>query len=313
MPGGNNVFKNHRSLPAAATIAIASLCLVGAGTAGAVAGRLIDSDDIARNGVEKRNLAPDSVNWRKVLSDKTKQRIKSFAGEDGADGADGADGLDGAEGPAGPAGKDGARGPAGPMGQQGPAGPAGPAGADGSTLVATQAFGGEWLGEVPALGGPRQVAPYGGDGITLTEPGTYLVTARVLGSLDTMSGSFGMMMSYVGHPEALDSEADFFADSGLCFGYVVPFCEVTYPVSIAPGETLPLAVLAMSAPESEGAGIPPVAKVTVFKMDDDIADNSAYDELLEGLLADPCPESECPSISPERFLDQLSQAVPGRR
>ncbi|QZY30486.1 hypothetical protein [Nocardioides coralli] len=76
-----------------ATVAIASTCLIGAGTAGAVAGQLVTSDDIqdrtivhrdiAKDGIKRGLMAPNSVTWKKVLSKGAKQKVAAMATDGG--------------------------------------------------------------------------------------------------------------------------------------------------------------------------------------------------------------------------------------
>ncbi len=101
---------------------------------GAVAARMIGSEDIRNNSIQQEDLQTDSVGnnelkadavaWRNVNPD-TQARIRGFAGTDGAQGPQGETGPRGLQGEQGAEGEQGQQGIQGEIGPQGPQGPQG--------------------------------------------------------------------------------------------------------------------------------------------------------------------------------------------
>lgn len=106
---------NRTTKVSLAVVASTALLVVG-GASGAVAGKLITGDKIAKNTITAKNLAPGSVGKSELQKGVV------------TDGADGATGPAGPQGPAGEQGAPGATGPQGPQGIQGVPGIQGPAG-----------------------------------------------------------------------------------------------------------------------------------------------------------------------------------------
>lgn len=100
----------NRSTKVSLSVLTAAAIFVGGTTTGAVAGRLITGDDIAKHAVASRHLAPESVGPNK---------LKAGLLDEIRSGQDGTPGTDGTAGPAGPAGKDGASGAKGDKGDKG--------------------------------------------------------------------------------------------------------------------------------------------------------------------------------------------------
>jgi hypothetical protein len=98
-----------------AVLAASGMFVVG-GASGAVAGKLITGDQIARNTITAKNLAANSVGKSELKPGVVK---RGKAGKDGVDGVDGRDGAQGPAGPAGPAGEKGDTGARGPKGDPG--------------------------------------------------------------------------------------------------------------------------------------------------------------------------------------------------
>lgn len=220
---------------AVAAVAVASLCLVGAGTAGAVAGQLIGSDDIARHGVEKRNIAPGAVNWKRLTAT-TQAQIQALAGEDGA------------QGPVGPAGERGPRGPEGDPGSDGADG------ADGAGMVGWNLY---ETGYDPESGTyATEMTPYL-DEVTLPETGSYLVTVNGF-----MSGPGVIFVGGVGN------SYDFIHG---CFGTApvgesLPFasCSSSFTVEADAGDVLPVSFEPQVFVEEGGFGA--FAEVSVVRV-----------------------------------------------
>lgn len=136
----------HSSKVGLAVLA-ASGMLVVAGASGAVAGKLITGNQIARNTITADNLAKNSVGRSELAPGVVK---------------DGKDGADGAPGPAGPQGVQGPKGDPGPAGSQGAPGDSGIVSIEELWTSASDAgavpMAGHWL--VPVLnnsGGDREV------------------------------------------------------------------------------------------------------------------------------------------------------------
>lgn len=106
-----------RNTKAAVAVVAAATILVVGGASGAVAGKLITGNQIAKDTITSKNLAPKSVG----KSELAPSALKGFK-----------DGVDGAQGPAGVAG---AKGPQGAQGLQGIQGIQGPQGAPGADAV----------------------------------------------------------------------------------------------------------------------------------------------------------------------------------
>ena len=84
-----------------AAVAIGATILAVGATGGAVAAGQITGEDIANGSVKKADLGKNSVGWLGELNQATRDKIKSFAGEDGEQGP---------QGPAGPKGDKGEKG-----------------------------------------------------------------------------------------------------------------------------------------------------------------------------------------------------------
>lgn len=101
---------------------------------GAVAARMIGSDDIINNSIQEEDLQAnsvgnselkaDAVGWNNVNGD-TQARIRGFAGTDGAQGPQGETGPQGLPGEQGEQGLQGEQGQQGIQGEIGPQGPQG--------------------------------------------------------------------------------------------------------------------------------------------------------------------------------------------
>lgn len=126
--------RNNRVLAVAAGAGI----LLASSSVGAVAAKLVTSDDI-KNGtiqsqdigngeVQKQDIAANSVGANEIVTGSV--NLNSLS-DDAKAALVGAQGAVGPQGPAGPAGKDGERGPAGPAGQDGADGVNGTNGVDG--------------------------------------------------------------------------------------------------------------------------------------------------------------------------------------
>lgn len=103
--GKNPVFKSRT-----AAVVIGAIILAVGATGGAVAAGQLTGEDIENGSIKKVDLGKNSVGWLGELNQATRDKIKSFAGEDGEDG------QDGAQGPAGPAGPKGEKGDKGDPG-----------------------------------------------------------------------------------------------------------------------------------------------------------------------------------------------------
>ena len=109
-----------RNTKAAVAVVAAAAILVVGGASGAVAGKLITGNQIAKDTITSKNLAPKSVG----KSELAPSALKGFK-----------DGVDGAQGPAGAVGAQGPKGAAGAQGAQGLQGAPGAPGAPGADAV----------------------------------------------------------------------------------------------------------------------------------------------------------------------------------
>jgi hypothetical protein len=244
--------------------------VVGAGS-GAVAGKLITSQDIqdgtihardlADNSVKNRTIGRGQVNWWKSLSVPTKRKITGLV-QDGATGPAGPQGEQGPAGPAGPAGPQGARGLTGPEGPQGPDGPAG------STFVGMDHF--TAADEDIDGSDPVELLPTAG-GITLSDPGVYLVNARaLLTDLDDVVFFGDPAVFEEGAPSDPDDLVEFLRELFQIFqnacvpndGFLGPTCQSTFPVYVHE-DPVTLGVFASVC----GCSSAPLATVTAFKLD----------------------------------------------
>lgn len=131
-------------------VAMIAIAVVMAGTAGAVAGTLVTSRQIADNTIRSVDIRNGTIKAKDIrpsvadmFSEPGPQGPAGAQGEPGPQGAPGATGEPGQPGPQGEVGPAGEQGPVGPQGPQGepgpigndgtrgPVGPAGPAGAPG--------------------------------------------------------------------------------------------------------------------------------------------------------------------------------------
>ncbi|MCW2766351.1 MAG: hypothetical protein JWO11_2310 [Nocardioides sp.] len=253
-----------------------ALTLVVAGTSGAVAGKLITSQDIrnhtirsqdlAEDSVKNYNIAPGAVTWEKSLSDATKAQIEELVGE-------GAPGPTGPAGPSGPVGE-GAPGPTGPAGPTGPTGPRGARGLTGDgSLVFLDYYGFDGYSS-PDTAGLMELYGASGDPIALTGPGNYLVTVQGI-FIDT--NSILAPFLFLGDPgmdETLNVDAMLNACT-LTSDFFIPKCTSTFPVSVQNGDTLTLPVYVPAAPADacgEGCAPPAIAKVAVYRMGGEVPD-----------------------------------------
>lgn len=170
----------HSSKVGLAVLAASTMFVIG-GASGAVAGKLITGNQIAKNTITAENLAKDSVGRSELAPGVVE------------DGVDGADGEDGATGPAGPAGAPGPKGDKGEPGTPGAPGSDGAKGEKGDPgVVSVQelwtshddshaiAMGGHWVVPVAPNGSGDSEVPV----LTFElDPGTYLldVTAQFFG------------------------------------------------------------------------------------------------------------------------------------
>lgn len=106
----------NRSTKISLAVVCSTAMLVVGGAGGAVAGKLITGDRIARNTITAANLAPNSVG---------RSELQPGVVKDGKDGVDGQDGATGPQGLAGPQGEKGDPGSRGPKGDQGDPGTSG--------------------------------------------------------------------------------------------------------------------------------------------------------------------------------------------
>jgi hypothetical protein len=249
--------------------------VVGAGS-GAVAGRLITSQDIqdgtihardlADNSVKNRNIGRGQVNWWKSLSVPTKRKITGLV-------------QAGARGPAGPQGE---QGPAGPVGPAGPAGPAGsdgsrgPTGPRGTTLLGQEFYGDGDAGPATVIDGLdfTELLP-SGPGLSITVPGTYLVSVRAFFQDSDYDADLPLVMLLGDSPDPLGS-------FNQCLPLLATACDVTYPLVVTASQ-VPLE-LTMYAEGACFPGPPPCnspfwATATVFSMSGEVPD-------LSGLPAD---------------------------
>lgn len=245
---------------ASAVVGALALTLVVAGTTGAVAGKLITSQeikdhtitsrDLASNSVKNKNIAPGAVTWQKSLSRSAKAQIEALVGS----------GAAGPAGPAGPAGAEGARGPAGPAGPVGNQGPAGE-----GKLVSLDYYGlidpidtvpGDDIIELPRLGDP-----------VVLPSGNYLVSMQGLISPDATEP-----FMFLGDP-ILAPENPFDTFLNLCTANeFVPVglgtCATSYPLTVPDGETLvvPNVFMGEDSCGCGGGGSLGVARVAVYQM-----------------------------------------------
>ncbi|MEP9364766.1 hypothetical protein ABLE68_17515 [Nocardioides sp. CN2-186] len=246
---------------AALVIGALAVTLVVGATSGAVAGRLITSQDIknhtivaqdiADQGVTKRNLAKNSVGWNGELTESARKRIAALAGTDGADG------------PVGPAGPAGAPGPAGPVGETGPRGLEGEpgGGAVGSRVYVPSDF---------------EVVNDGTDGsdaysrvdptklIDLPGPGTYLISVQTVGL--TGGGTVVFLDDPGGSLDLLDDAVATPFYERACLALVLS-CQSSIPYVVSGPGSVPLDVFALGGGCLCG-GLPDEVTVTAFKMDD---------------------------------------------
>jgi hypothetical protein len=236
--------------------AIALTLVVGA-TSGAVAGKLITSADIKDGTIRSRDVHNGTLN-RRDLSESIRDDLDRA----------GTPGPQGAQGPQGEPGPVGATGPAGPAGPPGPRGAVGPAG---STYVATDYFTAGAGDVVDPDTGIVELTPASG-GITLSEPGAYLVNARgILFNPDDVV-FFGDPAFLDEDPPAPDDLDEFFSTlfelfqnacvPSLASGFAGT-CQSTFPVYVGEGQSVPLRFFAQSCGCSSGA----LATVTVFRLD----------------------------------------------
>lgn len=247
--------------------ALAVTLVVGA-TSGAVAGKLITSQDIknhtivskdiANGGVKSRNLATNSVGWNKQLNKQTRKRIAALAG------------IDGAVGPAGP---EGPEGPAGPVGPAGADGTDGSDGAPGGGLIGSKTYDASDFTVVDdGSSGLTDAYSQANDPITLPGRGTYLVSVQA----SYFTAGFGVVFFDDPGPAGIDLtdpavEQALFPRS--CLAFSAPMCQVTLPYVVSTGGTTPLNVFALAAGCGCGGpfDLPDSVKVTVFRMDYSVA------------------------------------------
>ena len=108
----------------------------GVGSAGAVAGGMVTSEDIAYKTIQKSDLDRETVGTGELIDGSVRQkdftdRVRALLNLGGPAGPQGDPGPQGEQGPEGPQGIKGEQGDAGPKGDVGPQGPAGPPGAPG--------------------------------------------------------------------------------------------------------------------------------------------------------------------------------------
>ena len=270
------------SLRGLAVVAALAVTVLVAGTTGAVAGRLVTSQDIQDHTIQPRDLAPNSVRgskiaprsvtWDKSLSRTTKKLIAGFASA-GPTGPAGAQGATGPVGPVGPAGVEGPVGPAGADGTDGvagPAGPEGPAGAPGTSdgeLVSLDYYGLDGpVDDVPLDGSmelPGSRAPVD------LGPGNYLVAMQGLILTDTETPYL-----LFGNPNESADFIDLYLDlclagSGNGADVFGGLCSTTYPLTVQAGEHLVLPSVWM--PDGPGADAVAIARVAVYSVGGDPA------------------------------------------
>lgn len=245
--------------------ALAVTLLVGA-TSGAVAGRLVTSQDIqdgtirsvdlGTNAVKNKNIGRGQVNWWKSLSAPTRRHIQSLV-QAGPQGEPGAAGAPGAPGPAGPQGPRGLRGPEGPTG---------------GGVVAWDQYDASHFEAVDV--DPGSLFPYvrltgdENDEIELPGPGTYLVSVQAV----FVDGPGLLFFDDLGG--TIDPDDDGFLNllvSG-CWADYLPTCQSTFPVVVPDGSPSSVPLPVYAAGDGSGCGcdyLPTSASVTVFRMDDD--------------------------------------------
>lgn len=270
-----------RRFSTAATVGLASLALVASATTGAVAGRLITSEDIKNGTITSADLGRGSVGWRGELKKKTRQKIKELAGQDGA------------PGPQGPAGETGPTGPAGergPIGPRGPQGLQGDPGADGvGELVAWQFYGESAVGAPVDRGGePFTVLPPSGADIVLSDPGVYRVSIR--GYFDPFADF------YTDLPLPLlvlgEEGDDPFEAADVCEpGFVSLACQSSFTLFVQPGQvplSLPLYISGECDPGPAPCASPALGEVSVYALQGALPDLSGL-PTLPGVVDCFCP------------------------
>jgi hypothetical protein len=174
----------HRTFVKTSVLALTGAAVLVAGSmGGAVAARMIGSEDIRDNSILQEDLRAnsvgnaelqaDAVGWGNI--DQTAQdRVRSLAGQNGADGSNG---LDGTNGTAGTNGAAGAQGPEGPVGPMGPEGAKGEPGNPASDVFGEYAAGYNGSATVGKIGGSYTTNATTLGTFTVTESGKYLVSA----------------------------------------------------------------------------------------------------------------------------------------
>lgn len=276
--------------------ALAVTLVVGA-TSGAVAGKLITSQDIKDDTVKSRDikddsvqsrdirddtvrskdiradavkagdLAPGAVSWAKSLDQATKDFIEGLV-------ESGAAGPPGAPGPAGPAGP---AGPPGLNGSDGVDGVDGAPGAPGGGLVGTEVYlPGDWevVNDGSDVGSGEtdpfsRIDPDDADLINLPGPGTYLISVQAA----YLSGPGAVFFDDPGGTlDTLDpaTAMEFYPGACIGFDYLTASCQATIPYVVPAGSpSVPLPVFALGPPSACGCWeLPDQVTVTVFKMDD---------------------------------------------
>lgn len=233
-------------------VGLLALTMVVAGTTGAIAGRLVTSDDIEDHTIQSRDLAkdavrgpqlaPESVRWGKHLKPATRALIESLAG---------ADGPPGVPGPAG------AHGPIGPQGIPGPAG------ADGvAELVDWAYYGVADVGASEAIDGVTvtELTPYD-EAAAIPAAGVYLVNVR---AVFTVPVDYDFSDPFLVAGEAVDD--DFRAFDTCSIELVTLTCNTTYPLFADGPTTLPVHAEGECS-AAPPCGSPAVAVVSVLRLD----------------------------------------------
>jgi len=176
----------HRNFVKTSVLAVTGAAVFVAGSmGGAVAARVIGSEDILNNSIRQQDLGPGSVGTGELkagsvgwgeINTAAQDRVQSLAGQDGLDGVDGTNGIDGANGIDG---KDGAIGPDGPQGPAGPAGPQGPKGDPASDEFGKFGTGYVTTGLVPInkIGGSYTANATDLGTFTVNKSGRYMINA----------------------------------------------------------------------------------------------------------------------------------------
>jgi hypothetical protein len=250
-------------------VGLLALTMVVAGTSGAIAGRMVTSDDIedhtiqtrdlAKDAVRGPQLAPESVRWGKHLKPATRALIESLAG---ADGPPGPPGPAGAQGPAGTQGPSGAPGAAGAQGPIGPQGIPGPPGADGvAELVDWAYYGVADVGVSEAIDGVTltELTPYD-EAAAIPAAGVYLVNVRAVFTLPVDYDFFDPFL-IVGA-----ADDDFRAFDTCSMELVTLTCNTTYPL-FADGPVILPVHAEGECSAAPPCGSPAVAVVSVLRLD----------------------------------------------